>query len=296
MPDRFVATDNDGLQHYDGSRRRWPLPVRESDGWQPGETVEPDEKGSPVALDAAQLLEQLGEYIFVAEPVGGHGAMRLVAGTSWSEPTAAGFALDCVEHVLEIVPGSADAELPGGGTLGAIISSARSYLASGTGTDAHRLGFVSRMAAARRLHRESTAISDAAFTAAAQAEGHGADVMSDPAFETLAAARDAVLAAVEAVRHVAFPFLADRETRRYEAREERKEAEVDEVDTPWGRFAVGGGGPKYVPSWVAARDAAERSRQAAADVSGPAAGEAERSWQVTRLMERLATEQPQTRH
>ena len=252
MSDRFVATDADGLQHHDGHRRRWPLPVREGAVWQPGDVVEPDEHGAPVVLDAGQLLDQLGECVFVAEPAGDAGAARLVAGTSWSEKEAAAFALDCVEHILEIVPGSADAELPDGGTLGAIIASARQYLETGTG-DAHRLGFISRIAASRRLRRESTAIGDAAFTAATQAEGQGVDILSDPAWETLAAARDAVLAAVEAVRHVAFPFLADRETRRYEAHEERRVAEVDQVDTPWGRFAVGGAGPKYAPSWVADR-------------------------------------------
>jgi hypothetical protein len=287
VPDRFVATDNDGLQHYDGHRRKWPLPVREAGGWQPGDVVEPDENGRPVTLEAAEVLDELGECIFLAEPVGDAGAARLVAGTSWSELTAAMFALDCVEHVLQIVPGSADAELPGGGTLGAIIGSAREYLSSGAGADVHRLGFVSRIAAARRLRHESTAIGDAAFAAAAQAEGQGVDILSDPAWETLAAARDAVLAAVEAVRHVALPFLAERETRKYEALEERKAAEVDEVDTPWGRFAVGGGGLKYVPSWVSARDTAERSRQAATDLGGPQAGQAELLWQTGRLVERL---------
>ena len=290
MSDRFVATDADGLQHHDGHRRRWPLPVREGAVWQPGDVVEPDEHGAPVVLDAGQLLDQLGECVFVAEPAGDAGAARLVAGTSWSEKEAAAFALDCVEHILENVPGSADAELPGGGTLGVIIASARQYLETGAGIDTHRLGLVSRLAAARRLRRESTAIGDAAFAAATQAEGQGLDILSDPAWETLAAARDAVLAAVEAVRHVALPFLADRETRRYEAREEHKAADVDQVDTPWGRFAVGGAGPKYAPSWVAARDAAERSRQAAADLNGPAAGEAECSWQIGRLVERLSAE------
>ena len=290
MSDHFVATDADGLQHHEGYRRRWPLPVRGETGWQPGAVVAADEHGAPVLLDGSQLLDQLGECVFVAEPVGQAGSARLVAGTPWSEKQAAAFALDCVEHILGIVPGSADAELPDGGTLGAIIASARQYLDTGTGADNHKLGFVSRIAAARRLRRESTAIGDAAFTAAAQAEGQGVDILSDPAWETLAAARDAVLAAVEAVRHVAFPFLVERETRRYEAHEEHKVAEVDQVDTPWGRFAVGGAGPRYAPSWVAARDAAERSRQAAADLHGPEAGEAERTWQVARLVERLSSE------
>ena len=291
MPDLFVATDSDGLQHHEGYRRQWPLPVRHEDAWAPGEVVEPDDHGSPVLVDAVALLDQLGECIFVAETVGDKGAARLVAGTPWSEPVAASFALDCVAHVLEVVPGSADAELPGGGTLGEIIASAREYLADGAGTDTQRLGFVSRIAAARRLRRESTTIGDAAFAAAVEAEGEGLDILSDPAWETLAAARDAVLAAVEAVRHVALPFLADRETRRYEAHEERKAgADIDEIDTPWGRYAVGGGGPKYAPAWVSARDAAERSREAAADLEGSGAGETERSWQVGRLLELLAPE------
>jgi hypothetical protein len=290
VPDRFVATDSEGLQHYEGRRRQWPLPVPDADGWIPGDIVEPDELGSPVVFSATELLDEPGERVFAAELVGETGAARLVSGTLWSELTAAMFALDCVEHVLSIVPGSAEAELPGGGTLGPIIASARQYLADGVGADTQKLGFVARVAAARRLRRESTTIGDAAFTAATQAEGKGVDIWSDPAWETLAAARDAVLAAVEAVRHVALPFLAERETRKYEAREERKSADVDEVDTPWGRFAVGGGGLKYVPSWVSARDAAERSRQAAADLGGPEAGEEERAWQIGRLLKRLGVE------
>jgi hypothetical protein len=289
VSDRFVATDADGRQHYEGYWKTWPLPVRTGDGWERGGVVEPDENG-PVTFDAAELLEELGECIFVAELVDDAGAARLVKGTAWSEKVAAVFALDCVEHILRAVPGSADAELPGGATLAAIIASAREFLATGTGADGERLGFISRIAAARRLRREGTTIGDAAFAAAVQDEGADVDLLEDPAWATLAAARDAVLAAIETVRHVAFPFLVDRETRRYEAREEGPAINVDEVDTPWGAFPVGGGGPKYVPSWAAARDAAEHSRQAAADLSGPSEGEAERSWQAGRLVELLSAE------
>ncbi len=289
MGNRFVATDADGLQHHEGFRRQWHLPIRQADGWQPGEAVEPDEHGAPVLVDAAELVQQLGECIFVAEAVGDSGAARLVAGTSWSERSAATFALDCVEHILAAVPGSADADLPGGGTLGEIIASARENLASGTATDGHKLGHIARMATVRRLRQESEKIGDVAFTAAAQAEGEGVDILDDPAWETLAAARDAVLAAVEAVRHVAVPFVVDRETRKYERLEEHRTAEVDAVDTPWGLFQVGGG-TKYAPCWAAARDAAERARQAAVDLSGPDAGETELSWQTGRLVELLGAE------
>ena len=76
MSDRFVATDADGLQHHEGYSRRWPLPVREADGWQPGDVVEPDGHGTPVVLDAGQLLGQLGECVFVAEPIGEAGGAR----------------------------------------------------------------------------------------------------------------------------------------------------------------------------------------------------------------------------
>ena len=290
MSDRFVATDAGGRQHYEGFFKTWPLPVRKGDEWEPGGVVEPDENGAPVTLDAAELLETLGECVFVAELVGDAGAARLVKGTAWSEKLAAAFALDCVEHLLRAVPGSAEAELPGGATLGAIISSAREFLATGTGSDGARLGLVSRIAAARRLRREGAAIGDAAFAAAAQDEGADVDLLDDPAWATLAAARDAVLAAIEAVRHVAFPFLVDRETRRYEAREEGAAINVDEVDTPWGAFPVGGGGPRYAPSWAAARDAAEHSRRAAVDLSGPSKGDAEGSWQGRRLAELLSAE------
>ena len=169
MSDRFVAADADGRQHHEGYVRSWPLPVRKGDEWDPGGVVAPDEHGAPVTFDVSQLLEELGECLFVAELVDDAGAARLVRGTAWSETVAAMFALDSVEHILGAVPGSADAELPGGGTLGAIIASTREYLTQGTGADGHKLGRIARMAATRRMRRESTTLSDAAFSAAAQA-------------------------------------------------------------------------------------------------------------------------------
>ena len=59
------------------------------------------------------------------------------------------------------------------GRWGEIIASAREYLLTGTSADTQRLGLVSRIAAARRLRRESTAIGDAAFAAAAQPRARG---------------------------------------------------------------------------------------------------------------------------
>jgi hypothetical protein len=45
-----------------------------------------------------------------------------------------------------------------------------------------------------------------------------------------------------------------------------------------------------MPSWVSARDAAERSRQAAADLAGTEGAEAERAWQLERLAQHLGVE------
>ena len=164
MPFCFVATDADGLQHHDGYRRMWPLPVPEAEGWLPGEVVGKDEHGEAVVFSADELLDALGERIYAAEILRATTASPSFGRDAMVRLTAAMFALDCVEHVLEIVPGSAEAELPGGGTLGPIIASARQYLADSALSDTHKLGLVSRIAAARRLRRESAAIGDAAFT------------------------------------------------------------------------------------------------------------------------------------
>jgi len=284
VPERYVATDADGFEHFGARLRRWPLPLRSADGWEPGAVVEPDELGVPETLDADGLLDELGEFIYVAEIVADTGAVRLAAGTGWSETVAAGFALDCVGHVLGSVGAAAEARLPGGGTLASVLEEARGFLARGTATEGHRLGFMSRMAAARRLKRQGDEIGSAAFSEAARAEGEDLELMDDPVWETIAAAHEAVFAAIEAVRHVALPSLADRDTRRYEAREESKLPKIDSVDTPWGLFPVGGGGPKYAPSWAAARDAAESARKAVADAHGQSAGQAERTWQALHLV------------
>ena len=270
----------------------WPLPVRDGDDWQPGDVVEPDEHGAPVLLDAAELLDELGECIFVAEAVGDAGAARLVAGTAWSERWPQSSPSTASSTSSQTVPGSAEAELPGGGTLGAIIASAREYLATGTGTD----GPAPRVRLADRRRRAGSgarapAIGDAAFTAAAQAEGEGVDILSDPAWETLAAARDAVLAAVEAVRHVAFPFLVERETRRYEAHEERKDGRTS---TRWTRPGAGSRSAAADPKYAPVLGGGTRRGRALPPGGGRPErcrrGRAERSWQVGRLVELLGAE------
>lgn len=284
MPDGYVTTDADGFEQTGERVRRWPLPVATAAGFDPGELVEPDELGTPRLLDARQLVAELGEHVYVAEVVGDAGAARLVAGTGWSEPVAAGFALDCVEHIAERIGGAVAERLPGGGTVAQALADARDFLAKGTATEGHQLGFLARHAGARRLRAEGDHIGSAAFVEAARAEGEDVDTFDDPIWTTLAAAQEAIFAAIEAVRHVAAPGRAERESRRFEAREQSKLPKIEDVDTPWGRFPLGGAGPKYPPPWAAAREAAERARQAVADAAAADAAEAEALWQAEHLV------------
>jgi len=287
VSDRYVATDSDGTQHHERSPRRWPLPERTDAGWVAGRAVAPDGSGAPVTLDADELLAKLGDRIFAAEVLPDGGA-RLTAGTSWSEYQAACFALDCVEHLLPQVPGTGGAQLPTGDTLVGTVEAAKAYLAGETGR-AERLGEIARLAASRRLRRDAEEIGDEALIEISRDEGDDLEAFDDPIWVTLAASRDAVLAAVEAVRHHAMPGLAEHESRHFEQLEEGKPVQGRLVESPWGSMTIGGA-PRYAPGWAAARDAAERARQAVVEENGPAAGEGERAWQVARLTELLAAD------
>jgi hypothetical protein len=97
-----------------------------------------------------------------------------------------------------------------------------------------------------------------------------------------------VLAAVEALRHIALPrYAATRESvaEELDGHEEQKSPRTGEViTTPWGSIAVGAEHvASYEPAAVCARDAADRARQAVTDRDGAAAGATERRWQVERL-------------
>ena len=228
MSDRFVATDADGLQHHEGYRRRWPLAGPRGGRLATGRGRRARRaRQLRCSSTRASCSRQLGECVFAAEPVGRRrrrpalsparpgrrrrrrSSRSTASSTSWRSS-----------------PAAPTPSCPGGGTLGAIIASARQYL-----DDRHRYrhpqarlrrrGSPPRGGCAARARRSATPPSRRPRRPKARASTS----WSDPAWETLAAARDAVLAAVEAVRHVAFPFLADRETRRYEAHEERKAAE-----------------------------------------------------------------------
>lgn len=284
MTARYVATDPDGTQHHEGAHRRWPLPVAGDGGYTPGASVAADGDGPVVTHDADELLDKLDAQVFVAE-LAPDGSARLLGPTAWSEPAAARFALDCVVHLLPQIPGTSEAELPSGGTLPEVVAEAVAYLAGESATAEH-LGEAAKLAAAHRLRREADEIADEAVLEVAADDAGDVELFDDPIWVTLAATRDAVLAAVEAVRHHALTEAAGRESERYERHEEGKPVAVRTFEMPWGTEAIGGA-PRHEPGWAAARDAAERARQAVADESGEAAAAAERSWQAEHLAELL---------
>ncbi len=282
----LVPTDADGAQHAGEDVTKWPLPVRRADGtFEPGAAIEP-QAGTPIVLhDLDGLLDELGERIFLAEVLeegsGGATRARLVSETSWNLHEAARFALDCAEHV---VTAPDQLRLPSGASLADILAEARARLEEEERTGSGLLERISRLALARRLRHASDDVADLALMLTAEDESEDLDALDDPHWTAVAAIRDAVLSSVEAIRHDALPWLFESENRRYEvdAGSASASAPSEIVSTPWGNFAARGRSG-VVPASVAARDAAERARQAAADAGGEAAGDKERAWQRERL-------------
>jgi hypothetical protein len=292
----YVPTDVVGRQFYGDHETIWPLPTTEADG-----SVVPGEEAagsatSPLSLFSADgLLDELNDRIFVAvvapaalaetRPwgVAADGA-RLVSETTWSTFAAARFALDCADHVLAM-SNHDTVRLKSGESLLDVVGAAKRWLADADAAEAGLLGRVSRIAIARRLRRSSDRVAALAFGRTVADEAVDLDAMDDPAWEAIATTRDAVLAAVDAVRHQTFPQLVERESARYEedlANASHVSPEPEPIVTPWGTFLVGAPGG-IVPASVAARDAAERARQAVGDAAGRDAASAERAWQRDRL-------------
>lgn len=273
----FVPTDRDGLQSAQAAR--WPLPEPDgSGGFRAGATFRPSGNEPLVLSDIDALLEDLGERIFEAELVpGGPGepdGARLVAETAWSVDAAARFALDCVEH---IIGGSDELRLPNGASVAQLIAEARRYLDEGEEGQGV-LQAVSRLALARRLRRRGEEVADVAFSFALEDESAGEDALDDAAWTAAASLREALLAAVEAIRHRALPRLTEAESAAYADDRGESDIEPEVLTTPWGNFS-GGGRHGIVPAWLAAQQAAERARQAMADTSGAEAEAAERAHQ-----------------
>lgn len=277
---RFVATDEDGRQGHADEVTAWSFPEVSNGTLTPGKVVRAAPSGVRL-LSLDELLEDLGACIFVADD--SDGEPQLSAETAWTPLAAARFALDCADHVLGRLAGSADVAR----TLGDVVAAARSWLDKSEGADTGLLGRFSRLAMARRLRHEGDVAGGLAFDFAVDAEAAGVDVFEDANWTAAAATRDAVLAAVEAVRQHGAPHLVQAENARYEESASSSAGALSATfETPWGPFHAGVRAG-VVPAWTAAAEAAERARQSAGDDSGAAAAEAERAWQRARLLAAL---------
>ncbi len=211
---------------------------------------------------------------------------RLVRATAWDPFRAARFALDCAGHALG---DAATVELPGGHLLGEVVESARDFVERADAPDGH-LGLLARLATARRLRNEGRAVGDIALGLSMEDVAKDLDATLDPAWTTAAAVEDAVLAALEALRHVA--------RHRYATlREDAASAQQADVTgrfeplvwmTAWGPIVTGAEHESpYTPASIAAREAALRARETLRARSGEDAETAERAFQGARLAELL---------
>jgi len=275
----FVPTDERGRQLHDNEATLWSPPGRKADGTLVPGTVQEAAPSGVKLLDLDGLLDELGARIFVAEPDAD--TPKLVAETGWSVRAAASFALACAEHVIRT--GSASAEVAS--TLGDVVTAARKWLDEADDADTGLLGRYARLALARRLRRQGDQVAHLAFDLAIDDEAAGVDIFDDPNWTAVAATRDAVLAAVEAVRHDSGPHLIGAESTRYEEGTAGDPVSAT-FETPWGPFHTGTR-KASVPAWVAATEAAERARQSAGDAGGADAGASERVWQRDLLLQAL---------
>ncbi len=283
----YVATDRTGVQHAGAGDVVWDLAQ--------GGTA-PLHATRIELYDLDGLLDRLDERIFraVAEgevhpgPVPGvhlASAAHLDGELSWSPSAAARFALDCCAHAFAA---ERDLALPRGRSLGDVLTEAGDALEHAEADNAGMFATVARLSRLRHLRRTREALESATLGVAREDERDALDLLDDPAWTTLAAVGEAVLATLEALRRA----LAPRFVRAWDAEEGRLAAErragaplptrIIELPTPWGNLAVGGERiPESPPAARCAAEAAERVRQAVADRDGGA--EAERAWQRARL-------------
>jgi hypothetical protein len=287
----YVATDASGTEHSALGRIEWVLP-------RDGVATDIDPGVTLVLRRADALLDDLDERIFRASsdeqrPLTERGTIevataRLVSETAWNATSATRFALDCARHLLGQV---GDVALPDGTSLSATLDDAQNVL-DGVSADAtERLGYLARVRALRRLRHERKEIAAQSLEALAEDDVNDVDALDDPAYEQFAPITDAVLAAIEALRHHVYPHLY---LQAEDAHEERREHEVEDrtkplavptiYPTPFGSFMAGGGpNIEYDPAWTSAREAARHARMVLKDRSGPAAEAAELAWQADAL-------------
>jgi hypothetical protein len=296
MSDEFyVTTDATGTEHAASGRIEWVLP---NDGvatdTNPGATL--------ILRRADALLEDLDERIFRAtsdeqKPPTADGTLevttaRLVSETSWNAAAATKFAIACARHLLDVV---GDIALPDGTSLTAVLDDAQNVLDGISSDAAERLDYLARVRALRRLKHARRDIAEQSLEALADDDVKDVDALDDPAYEKLAPITDAVLAAIEALRHHVYPHLY---TRDQDAHEERLEHKVEDRTTPFsvptiygtafGSFMAGGGpNIEYDPAWTSAREAARHARKAVEDLKGPTAEAEERKWQADALQQVL---------
>jgi hypothetical protein len=292
--DLYVATDAHGVEHSPSGRIQWPL-----SGWSPGDV----DMGQPVTLrQASSLLDYLDERIFVVDSSEQKrlsddstvvvNKAHVVSETPWNVQLAVEFALDCAERPLDEF---GDAALPDGRSLKAVLQDARGIVGRGDSEAAQPLHYLARLRALRRLKNERADIADDSLSELLVDEKKDVDAFDDPDYEELAPITDAVLAAIEALRHHVLPHL-------YVLLEDAEEEHIEHADldrktampvptpvvTPFGGGEVGAPHMlKYEPAWTSAREAARHARIAVRDRSGEAGETAERSWQADRLDELL---------
>lgn len=289
---RYVSTDRDGRSQTAAGVVVFDVP-RQGEAADGAFPSAPSQGASAVVelRSPEGLLDALGERIFAAEAVGGSApedgpvvraaSARLVAETAWDDERAARFALECAEHALR---DEDDVALPHGRTLGGVLADVRAVLDRAHAPTAS-LGWLGRFAALRRLRRDGAAVSDLAMLAAKEDEGAGIDLLDDPAWTSLAAISEAVLACAEALRYLAHPHhVATREELDERDADDRPPSQLHVEETPWGWVALGAERvPAHRPAAACAEQAAERARQSVADTADEASRRRELVWQAERL-------------
>lgn len=284
MGDRqFLVTDAAGITRAGEIEQRIDL----------AEGAVPTAEGLFELLDPTALLDALDEVIFEAEAVGPTNevttgvvqatSVHLLRRTPWDVRNAASFALSCVEHVI-----GADREvtIPGGHTLGSVLEDAKGFLSEAGGEREGRLAQLSRLATARRLRHAGESVGDVARGRLTEDLAVEIDAVDDPEWTLLASIVDAVLATVEALRHIALPnYVAEREQAGGERDEQIGSGLIPQIlTTPWGPFAIGAEHEStYVPTSHLAREAAFRARECVFGQAGDAARTTEAEWQAAQL-------------
>lgn len=287
----YVATDANGVEHAASGRIKWALP---SEGGATDTTPGP----TLILRRALALLDVLDERVFVASTseaakITGKGTLevataRLTEETSWNAESATRFAISCAEHLLN---GVGDVALPNGTSLAEILADARKVLEGISSDAAQRLDYLARVRALRRLKHDRREIAAESLSTLVDDEVKDVDALDDPAYEKLAPITDAVLAAIEALRHHVYPHLY---MKAEDAQDERLEHGVEdrrtplhaptELVTPFGDASFGGGpNIEYDPAWTSAREAARHARMAIKDQNGPTAEAEELKWQADTL-------------